>query len=201
MSPQEAAALLNLDLQEDLEEQIEQVIFALKQKIYRQLDQLLLYPKWFKELDKIDRAAHVLDFQCPPFQQNATPQNLKKPGLDQNSPMLAFFNQYQVQRKAMALQFQRAVAPQVLVLILKDWSEVQKQYLAYWSQIELTSVESQLTAQFDPQVIFLILQELKEKGVLSLQELKNTEIPTQLQAYISWTQKLWTRLQADQPAC
>ena len=48
MSPQEAAALLNIDLQEDLEEQIEQVIFALKQKIYRQLDQLLLYPKWFK---------------------------------------------------------------------------------------------------------------------------------------------------------
>ena len=197
MSPQEAAALLNLDLQEDLEEQIEQVIFALKQKIYRQLDQLLLYPKWFKELDKIDRAAHVLDFQCHPFQQNATPQNLKKPGLDQNSPMLALFNQYQVQRNAMALQFQRAIAPQVLASILKDWSEVQKQYLAYWSQIELTSVESQLTAQFDPQVIFLILQELKEKGVLSLQDLKNTEIPTQLQAYISWAQKLWTRLQSD----
>lgn len=197
MSPQEAAALLNLDLQEDLEEQIEQVIFALKQKIFRQLDQLLLYPKWFKELDKIDRAAHVLDFQWPPFQQTTTPQNLKRPGLDQDLPMLAFFNQYQVQRKAMALQFQRAVAPQGLAFILKDWSEVQKQYLAYWSQIELTSMESQLTAQFDPQVIFIILQELKEKGVVSLQDVKNTEIPTQLQAYICWAQQLWTRLQAN----
>jgi hypothetical protein len=58
-------------------------------------------------------------------------------------------------------------------------------------------VESQLTAQFDPQVIFLTLQELEEKGVVYLQDLKNTEIPTQLQAYISWAQKLWSRLQAN----
>lgn len=197
MSPKEAAALLNLDLQEDLEEQLEQVIFALKQKIFRQLDQLLLYPKWFKELDKIDRAAHVLAIQWPAFQQNATQQNLKKAGLDQELPMLAFFNQYQVQRKAMALQFQREPDPKGLVAILKDWSEVQKQYLAYWSHLELTSVESQLTAQFDPQVVFTILQELEEEGVLYLQDVKNTEIPTQLQAYISWAQQLWTRLQAN----
>lgn len=195
MSPQEAAALLNIDLQEDLEEQIEQVIFALKQKIFRQLDQLLLYPKWFKALDKIDRAARALAIHWPPFQQNKTPQNLKKAGLDQDLPMLAFFNQYQLQRKAMALQFQSAVAPQDLIDILKNWSEVQKQYLAYWSQLELTSVESQLAAQFDPQVIFLILQALKEKGVLFVKDLKQTQIPTQLQAYVSWAQKLWSRLQ------
>ena len=198
MSPQEAAALLNLDQQEDLEEQIEQVIFALKQKIYRQLDQLLLYPKWFKELDKIDRAAKVLAIKWSPSGQNETTQQSDKIDvIDTHLPMLAFFNQYQVQRNAMALQFQRAEDPQVLVLILKDWSEVQKQYLAYWSKLELTLVESQLTAQFDPQVIFLILQELKEKGVFYLQDLKNTEIPTQLQAYISWAQKLWSRLQAN----
>jgi hypothetical protein len=198
MSPQEAAALLNLDLQEDLEEQIEQVIFALKQKIYRQLDQLLLYPKWFKELDKIDRAAHVLDIKWfASAQHSTTPQSSKTDVIDTHLPMLAFFNQYQVQRKAMALQFQQALNPQVLASILKDWSEVQKQYLAYWSKLELTLVESQLTAQFDPQVIFLILQELKEKGVLYLQDLKNTEIPVQLQAYICWAQKLWTRLQSD----
>jgi hypothetical protein len=198
MSPQEAGALLNIDLQEDLEEQIEQVIFALKQKIYRQLDQLLLYPKWFKELDKIERAAKVLAIKWSPSKQNeTTPHSDKIEVIDTHLPMLAFFNQYQVQRNAMALQFQRAEDPQALVVILKGWSEVQKQYLAYWSKLELTLVESQLTAQFDPQVIFLTLQELKEKGVLYLQDLKTTEIPKQLQAYISWAQKLWTRLQAN----
>ena len=198
MSPQEAAALLNIDLQEDLEEQIEQVIFALKQKIYRQLDQLLLYPKWFKELDKIERAAHVLAIKWSPSAQHSTTlQSSKTDVIDQHLPILAFFNQYQVQRNAMALQFQRALDPQFLATILKEWSEVQKQYLAYWSKLELTLVESQLTAQFDPQVIFLTLQELEEKGVVYLQDLKTTEIPTQLQAYISWAQKLCSRLQAN----
>jgi hypothetical protein len=198
MSREEAAALLNIDLQEDLEEQIEQVIFALKQKIYRQLDQLLLYPKWFKELDKIDRAARVLAIKWSSSGQNETThQSSKIDVIDQHLTMFAFFNQYQVLRNAMALQFQRAEDPQALATILKDWSEVQKQYLAYWSKLELTLVESQLTAQFDPQVIFLILQELKEKGVFYLQDLKNTEIPVQLQAYISWAQKLWFRLQAN----
>jgi|GEM_PF-287590 len=198
MSPQEAAALLNINLQEDLEEQIEQVIFELKQKIYRQLDQLLLYPKWFKEIDKIDRAAQALAITWSPSKQLMTTlQRSKNEVIDQHLPMLAFFNQYQVQRNTMALQFQRAEDPQVLTEILKGWSEVQKQYLAYWSQMALTSVESQLTAQFDPQVIFLILQELKENGVLYVQDLKNAEIPTQLQDYLAWTQKLWSKLQTN----
>jgi len=198
MSPQEAAALLNINLQEDLEEQIEEVIFELKQKIYRQLDQLLLYPKWFKEIDKIDRAAQALAITWSPSKQLMTTlQRSKNEVIDQHLPMLAFFNQYQVQRNTMALQFQRAEDPQVLTEILKGWSEVQKQYLAYWSQMALTSVESQLTAQFDPQVIFLILQELKENGVLYVQDLKNAEIPTQLQDYLAWTQKLWSKLQTN----
>jgi hypothetical protein len=198
MSPQEAAALLNINLQEDLEEQIEQVIFELKQKIYRQLDQLLLYPKWIKEIDKIDRAAKALAITWSPSKQLMTTlQRSKNEVIDQHLPMLAFFNQYQVQRNTMALQFQRAEDPQVLTEILKGWSEVQKQYLAYWSQMALTSVESQLTAQFDPQVIFLILQELKENGVLYVQDLKNAEIPTQLQDYLAWTQKLWSKLQTN----
>ncbi|MEN9994881.1 MAG: hypothetical protein RL762_1538 [Bacteroidota bacterium] len=198
MSPQEAAALLNIDLQEDLEEQIEQVIFELKQKIYRQLDQLLLFPKWFKEIDKIDRAAQALAITWSPSKQLMTTlQRSKNEVIDQHLPMLAFFNQYQVQRNTMALQFQRAEDPQVLTEILKGWSELQKQYLAYWSQMALTSVESQLTAQFDPQVIFLTLQELKENGVLYVQDLKNAEIPTQLQDYLAWTQKLWSKLQTN----
>jgi len=198
MSPQEAAALLNIDLQEDLEEQIEQVIFELKQKIYRQLDQLLLFPKWFKEIDKIDRAAQALAIKWSPSKQLMTTlQRSKNEVIDQHLPMLAFFNQYQVQRNTMALQFQRAEDPQVLTEILKGWSELQKQYLAYWSQMALTSVESQLTAQFDPQVIFLTLQELKENGVLYVQDLKNAEIPTQLQDYLAWTQKLWSKLQTN----
>lgn len=198
MSPQEAAALLNLDLEADLEEQIEHVVFELKQKIYRQLDQLLLYPKWFKELDKIDRATRVLAIKWSSTNQNATAlKSAQIEVIDQQLPMLAFFNQYQLQRKAMALQFQRGGEPQVLTEILKEWYALQEQYLAYWSQMQLTSVESQLTAQFDPQVIFLTLQELKEKGVLYAKDLSNTEIPVQLQAYIAWAQKLWSRLQAN----
>ena len=43
----------------------------------------------------------------------------------------------------------------------------------------------------------VLLQELKEKNVLCVGDLKNNEIPTQLQAYISWAQKLWSRLKAN----
>ena len=197
MSPVEAAALINIDLQEDLEDQIEHVIFELKQKIYRQLDQLLLYPKWFKEIEKIDRAAKVLAFKWSASKQNETTLLSPKPEVnDHHVPMLVLFNQYQLQRKEMALRFHQAQAPIQLEMLLKAWLEIQKQYVQYWSKIEVPSTEVQLTAQFDPQVIFLTLQELKEKDVLFVQDLNSTAIPEKLQAYIAWHQKIWSKLQA-----
>jgi hypothetical protein len=109
--------------------------------------------------------------------------------------MLAFFNQYQVQRKEMALQFHRAQVPLVLQKILMDWSEVQKQYLAFWSNRQEPTIEVQLTAQFDPQAILLILEKLKDKGVLFLNDLNWGEMPELLQQYIARNQKIWTKLQ------
>ncbi|MEY4804128.1 MAG: hypothetical protein RL331_647 [Bacteroidota bacterium] len=197
MSPVEAAALLNIDLQEDLEDQLELVIFELKQKIYRQLDQLLLYPKWFKEIEKIDRAAKALAVKWSPSKQNETTLLNPKPKVnDHHLPMLVLFNQHQLQRKEMALRFHQAQAPIQLEMLLKAWLEIQKQYVAYWSKIEVPSTEVQLTAQFDPQVMFLTLQELKEKDVLFVQDLNRTAIPEKLQAYIAWHQKIWSKLQA-----
>ena len=110
--------------------------------------------------------------------------------------MLVLFNQHQLQRKEMALRFHQAQAPIQLEMLLKAWLEIQKQYVQYWSKIEVPSTEVQLTAQFDTQVIFLTLQELKEKDVLFVQDLSSTTIPEKLQAYIAWHQKIWSKLQA-----
>lgn len=193
MSPQEAAALLNIDLKEDIEEQVELVVFELKQKIYRQLDQLLLYPKWNKELQRITDASRALDMLFWENKQDTFAYFSLK--LNNQLPMLAFFNQYQSYRKEMALQFHRAQAPLVLQKILVDWSEVQKQYLSFWSNRQEAFVDVQLTAQFDPQAILLILEKLKDKGVLFLNDLNWGETPELLQQYIARNQKIWAKLQ------
>ena len=65
MSPEQALALLHLNQEDPYEEQIEILLFELKQKIYRQLDQLLLYPKWIKELSRLDTAARSLGVGFP----------------------------------------------------------------------------------------------------------------------------------------
>ena len=195
MSPQEAAALLNIDLEEELEEQVELVIFELKQKIYRQLDQLLLYPKWFKELQRITDAARALDILFLEDKQDSYSNFSQK--LNNQLHMVAFFNQYQVQRKEMALQFHRAQAPLVLQKILTDWSEVQKQYIAFWSNRQEPTIEVQLTAQFDPQAVLKTLEELKVKSVLSVHDLNQEEMPELLQQYIAWNQRMWAKLQLN----
>ena len=195
MSPQEAAALLNIDLKEDLEEQVELVIFELKQKIYRQLDQLLLYPKWYKELQRITDASSALDMLFLEDKQ-ATFTNFTNE-LNIQLPMLAFFNQYQVQRKEMALQFHRAQVPDVLQRILVAWSEVQKQYLEFWSNRQELFIEVPLNTQFDPQAVLKTLEELKDKGVLFIHDLNWGEMPELLQQYIARNQKIWTKLQLN----
>jgi hypothetical protein len=197
MSPKEAAALLNIELQGDLTDQIEHIVFELKQKIYRQLDQLLLYPKWFKEIERIERASHSLGITWPenPKNQDLNPITQAQK-LDFHLPMLDFFNQYQAQRKEMALQFHRSVATTDLKLILTNWLELQKKYLSYWSQGMIPTEEISLTLQLDPQAIFLILQELKEKDVLYMEDLKNTNIPEQLRLFMAWAQKIWSSVQA-----
>ena len=198
MSPQEAAAQFNLNIEEELPEQFELILFELKQKIYRQLDQLLLYPKWFNEIQRIHRAAQALHIAWPDAIQiqdrNLATQQLI---LDLHLPMLAFFNQYQSYRKEMALQFHRADAPLVLQNILKEWSEIQKQYMGFWSNTQVSSIEVQLTAQFDPQAILLIIQQLKDTGVLLVTDLNQCEIPELLQRYIAWNQKIWSKLQLN----
>jgi hypothetical protein len=54
-----------------------------------------------------------------------------------------------------------------------------------------------LTAQFDPQAILLIIQQLKDTGVLLVTDLNQCEIPELLQQYIAWNQKIWTKLQLN----
>jgi len=75
MSPKEALSLYNFKQEEPLDEQLEFVFFELKQKIYRQLDQVLLYPKWVKELTRLSTASLAL---AHPFPIDLMPSNFEK---------------------------------------------------------------------------------------------------------------------------
>ena len=69
--------------------------------------------------------------------------------------------------------------------------------MGFWSNTKVSSIEVQLTAQFDPQAILLIIQQLKDTGVLLVTDLNQCEIPELLQRYIAWNQKIWTKLQLN----
>ena len=99
MSPEQALALLHLNHQDPYEEQIEVILFELKQKIYRQLDQLLLYPKWIKELSRLDTAARTLGVGFPD-EKLALFKEYKEVSDSKKLSMRAQFNaQYQIKVK------------------------------------------------------------------------------------------------------
>jgi hypothetical protein len=194
MSPHEAAALLNIELQEDIQDQIEFIVFELKQKIFRQLDQVLLYPKWFKELQRIERAAAALGINWA--EQQPLKNRLKSTQfrLDLQLPMLAFFNQYQSFRKEIALDFHREFVPSELEKVLQLWLDVQKQYLPYWAEYVDSELDVPLSTSFDPQEILKALQTIKQHGIAYIKDLNLEQTPSQLKNYISWNQKIYSKL-------
>ena len=194
MSPEQALALLNLNHQDPYEEQIEVILFELKQKIYRQLDQRLLYPKWIKELSRLDTAARTLGVGFPD-EKLALFKEYKEVSDSKKLSMRAQFNaQYQIKVKISLLVY-NGKSPLLLKELLEFWLEQQKDFFQYWAGAGIKDQEILLSKQFDPQQILGLLSELQKVEITSIEDLSNENTPLLLQQYIAWNKAVWSKLQ------
>jgi hypothetical protein len=193
MSPEEALILLNLHQEEPLDEQIEQLIFELKQKIYRQLDQVLLYPKWDKELSRLDKAAHALGFCFPEENLPLTLADKIDFGSIDRSMLAQFSAQHQLRSK-IAFLIYNGTTPLVLKELLKFWLGQQKDFFNFWAGAQLPSLEILLSQQFDPQQILGLLSELQKVEITAIENLTKANTPLLLQQYIAWNKAVWAKL-------
>ena len=194
MSPEQALALLHLNHEEPYEEQIEILIFELKQKIYRQLDQLLLFPKWIKELSRLDTAARTLGVGFPD-EKLALFKEYKEVSDSKKLSMRAQFNaQYQIKVKISLLVY-NGKSPLLLKELLEFWLEQQKDFFQYWAGAGIKDQEILLSKQFDPQQILGLLSELQKVEITSIEDLSNENTPLLLQQYIAWNKAVWSKLQ------
>ena len=193
MNPEEALILLKLHQEDPLDEQIEFVFFELKQKIYRQLEQVLLYPKWIKELSRLDTAARALGVG---FTEKGLSFQMKSHDISDSNDrsMLAQFNaQYQLRSK-IAFLIYNGTTPVVLKEILSFWLEQQKDFFQFWVGADIKAQEILLSKQFDPQQILGLLSELQKVEISSIKDLSNENTPLLLQQYIAWNKAIWTKL-------
>lgn len=194
MSPEQALALLHLNHDEPFEEQIEVILFELKQKIYRQLDQLLLFPKWIKELSRLDTAARTLGVGFPD-EKLALFKEYKEVSDSKKLSMRAQFNaQYQIKVKISLLVY-NGKSPLLLKELLEFWLEQQKDFFQYWAGAGIKDQEILLSKQFDPQQILGLLSELQKVEITSIEDLSNQNTPLLLQQYIAWNKAVWSKLQ------
>ena len=193
MSPEQALALLHLNHDEPFEEQIEVILFELKQKIYRQLDQLLLFPKWIKELSRLDTAARTLGVSFPD-EKLALFKEYKEVSDSKKLSMRAQFNaQYQIKVKISLLVY-NGKSPLLLKELLEFWLEQQKDFFQYWAGAGIKDQEILLSKQFDPQQILGLLSELQKVDITSIEDLSNENTPLLLQQYIAWNKAVWSKL-------
>ena len=194
MSPEQALALLHLNHDEPFEEHIEVILFELKQKIYRQLDQLLLFPKWIKELSRLDTAARTLGVGFPD-EKLALFKEYKEVSDSKKLSMRAQFNaQYQIKVKISLLVY-NGKSPLLLKELLEFWLEQQKDFFQYWAGAGIKDQEILLSKQFDPQQILGLLSELQKVEITSIEDLSNENTPLLLQQYIAWNKAVWSKLQ------
>lgn len=194
MSPEEALSLYNFKQEEPLDEQLEFVFFEIKQKIYRQLDQVLLYPKWVKELTRLSTASLAL---AHPFPIDPIPSIFDNLAPNKNTTilnMVAQFNWQQQYRSQVALLIYNGHSPSLLIDLLNFWQAQQEGFLQYWSAANLPTQDILLSKQFDPQQLLVLLNDLENKGVLSLQDLQEETTPPLLQQFISWNKAVWHKL-------
>ncbi|MEY3100255.1 MAG: hypothetical protein RIS63_1154 [Bacteroidota bacterium] len=194
MSPEQALALLNLNHQDPYEEQIEVMLFELKQKIYRQLDQLLLYPKWIKELSRLSAAASALGIvyseETLAFIKVQNEQSLQP-----NKSMLDQFNAQHQLKSQVALQLYNGSTPGTLMEIIGFWFEQQKAALQYWSGANIITPDTLLSKQFNPQEVLLLLSNLQQSGIIIIEDLQQQTTPSTIQQYIAWNKAVWSKLQ------
>jgi hypothetical protein len=193
MSPEEALILLNLQQEDPLDEQLEQLFFELKQKIYRQLDQVLLYPKWIKELSRLDTAAHGLGCCFPEEKLTLTLEGtIDFDSIDRS--MLAQFSAQHQLRSKIAFSIYNGKSPIVLNELLAFWLEQQKNFFEFWAGAYLPKLEILLSQQFDPQLILGLLNELQSIEITAIEDLSEANTPLPLQQYIAWNKAVWAKL-------
>ncbi len=193
MTPEEALALLNFNQEDPLDEQFELLFFELKQKIYRQLDQVLLYPKWFKELSRLDTAARALGFGFPEEDELLFKKDQQLSDSNNHS-ILAQFNAQQQQKSRVAFLIYNGKSPLLLKELLEFWLAQQKDYFEFWSGAHLPEYEVLLSKQFDPQQILGLLSDLQKAEITSIEVLSEVNTPLLLQQYIAWTKVIWAKL-------
>jgi hypothetical protein len=193
MSPEEALILLNLHQEDPLDEQLEQLFFELKQKIYRQLDQVLLYPKWLKELSRLDTAARTLGFGFPEEKPTLTLEGtIDFDSIDRS--MLAQFSAQHQLRSKIAFLIYNGKSPIVLNELLAFWLEQQKEIFQYWASAGKIEQETLLPKQFDPQQILGLLSDLQKAEITAIEDLSEANTPLPLQQYIAWNKAVWAKL-------
>jgi hypothetical protein len=77
---------------------------------------------------------------------------------------------------------------------LNLWQAQQEGFLQYWSAANIPTQDILLSKQFDPQQLLVLLNDLENKGVLSLQDLQKETTPQLLQQFISWNKAVWHKL-------
>lgn len=193
MTSEEALALLNFNQEDPLDEQFELLFFELKQKIYRQLDQVLLYPKWFKELSRIDIAARALGFGFPEENELLFKKDQQLSDSNHHS-ILAQFNAQQQQKSRVAFLVYNGKSPLLLKELLEFWLAQQKDFFEFWSGAHLPKYEVLLSKQFDPQQILGLLSDLQKAEITSIEGLSEVNTPLLLQQYIAWNKAVWAKL-------
>ncbi|MFM8595794.1 MAG: hypothetical protein ACKOBN_01715 [Flavobacteriales bacterium] len=190
MTRQEALALHNLTDNEDLAEQLEFLFFEFKKKIYQQLDQVLLYPKWISALKSLSKAAEVL--QLPFEQQQAIASN--DAHFDVKQTLVDQFNRLKQLKVNVARLLYNSPNPQNVLELLEFYRGVLSKSFAYWSKAIDFQTEVRLSRQFDPILILSDLKLMEQAGICYLHELQQQNTATLIKEWISWNKALVAKL-------
>jgi hypothetical protein len=190
MTRQEALALYNLEDNQDLAEQLEFVFFEYKQKIYQQLDQVLLYPKWIGALQSLSNAAQSLAL---PFDYHPS-MALGNKSFQHTEALVDQFNQLQQLKAQVARLLYNSSNPQNVLELLEYYRGVLSKSFAYWSEAIDFETEVKLSQQFDPIRILSDLKLMEHAGVCYLHELQEQNTATSIKEWISWNKAIEARI-------
>lgn len=190
MTQNEALALLNVTDGQDPEEQLELVFFEYKQKIYRQLDQVLLYPKWINALENLSKAAETL--LLPSENQEFTVP--EAPIFSSDATLVDLYNQQQQIKVKVAHLLYNCVTPKNALKVLAYYQWIMSTSFDFWAQARLSKTEVKLSQQFDPITILAALKDLAQKGICQLNELNEQNTPPSLKGWIAWNKALQAKI-------
>lgn len=194
MSPDEARSLLNLNLSDSIEEQIELLLFKSKQKIYRQIDQVLLYAKWTDELMRLESAANTLGVVFENEDQATLNNAMLETQLGFSTTLILQFNVQQQIKNKIAFLIYNAKSPKFLTQVLCASLNHQKKCIKFWASLDLQPKEVLLSRQFDPQQILAQLKHLNAHKIVLSEELTNENTPLLLQEFVAWNKAIWKKL-------